>query len=356
MPPPSMRRILVIDDSAVMRKLLETGIHHSGELEVVAAARDAYEAWDKIKEFSPDAITLDVNMPRMNGLEFLERLMRQHPIPVVMVSSITQEGCEATLRALELGALDFVTKPTQGTSESTSDMLHDVVSKLRRAIAVGVPGRANHLANAQAKRSSSLDKMANPRATGLAVGGNSGGTEALRRLVRALPKNCPPTVVSHFLPAPMHRVMVAQLQRQCQAEVREARADDKLEQGLVLLAPSDLHLMVSQSGDLQRSVSLIRGAAVNGCRPSVDLLFQSCATAWGDRTVAILLDGIGVDGRAGLRDLAAAGATTIFQCESDRDLERCVFANDPATGTGYVPVRRMRLQDITHLLSTLTLT
>jgi two-component system chemotaxis response regulator CheB len=355
MSPPDKRRILIVDDSAVMRKLLETGIRHSGDLDVVATARDAYEAWDKIKEFSPDAITLDVHMPRMDGLVFLERLMRQHPMPVVMVSSITQDGCEATLRALELGALDFVTKPAQGANEAAGEMLHDVVCKLRRAIAVGVAHQSNHVitAGAPVQRIVSGAQM-NPRTVGLVLGGNSGGTEALRQLVRSLSKHCPPTVISHFLPAPMQRVMIAQLQRQCQAEVREARAGDEVKQGLVLIAPLDLHIAVNPSEKRQPVVSLTRGTPLNGCRPSVDLLFQSCAKVWGNQSTAILLDGIGADGRAGLRELTAAGATAIFQCEATGDAERCAWVGNSTGAKKDLPIRRMPLKDIRRLLSTLT--
>lgn len=351
----SKPRVIVVDDSAVMRKLLEMGIEQSGACEVVATAADPYEAWEKIKEHSPDAITLDVQMPRMNGIVFLERLMHQHPIPVVMVSSVTQEGCEATLRALELGAADFVTKPARGSETSTAALVDEVVAKLRRAVSQApdpVPdGQSRSFRQARTVSASHL----NLHPTGLVIGGNSGGVEALRRLVKELPRLCPPVLVSHYLPSPMQKVMIAQLQRQCSVDVREAKAGDEVCKGTVYFAPAEVHMVIKPKDVSRAVIELQSTERVNGCRPSVDVLFASCGKVWANRTMAVLLDGIGVDGRAGLRDLAGIGATAIFQCESLADTDTWASAGSSPSNPRSSGIQRMLLRDVSKVLAALTL-
>jgi len=341
---PSKPRVVIVDDSAVMRKLLEAGLSQSGRFDVVGTARDPYEAWELIKTLAPDAITLDVQMPRMDGLVFLERLMHQRPLPVVMVSALTQNGCEATLRALELGAVDFVGKPPIGSVDGTAILLSEIVAKLQRAVSTQVN-----------------PKLATEHGTGaavgyarharfIAIGGNSGGIDALRRILKALTASCSPVVVSHFLPNSMVQAMLIQMQRQSSAQIRLAQHGDELRSGTVLWAPFDKHLGLRKT--IQGyAVELMGGDAINGCRPSVDHLFRSCVMLEERQFLAVLLDGVGVDGQSGLKHVEAHGALAILQRERPSAHEVQRLAESAVREQDRQGIQRLSANDIAAYLA-----
>jgi len=299
-------RVLVIDDSPTMRALISSRLRRDPGLEVVGGAGDPLEAREMIKALNPDVLTLDVEMPRMNGIEFLEKLMRLRPMPVVMVSTLTQEGAEATLQALELGAFDCVGKP------AASEMAHafdDLADKVRAA--------ANSRVRAAMPRPSEPLRASAPfRSNGriIAIGASTGGVEALITLLSAFPENCPPTVVTQHMPATFTKSFAARLDRLCAAHVTEAEDGDALAHGRVYIAPGGArHLEV---GGATPSCRLREADLINGHRPSVDALFNSVAATSGARAVGVILTGMGKDGARGLAAMRAAGARTFGQDEA----------------------------------------
>lgn len=297
-------KVLVVDDSPTMRALISSRLRRDPGIDVIGGAGDPLEARAMIKELNPDVLTLDVEMPRMNGIEFLEKLMRLRPMPVVMVSTLTQEGAEATLQALELGAFDCVAKPAAADMAYAFD---DLADKVRAAAASRV--------RAATPRPAALTR-APFRGNGkiVALGASTGGVEALITLLSAFPENCPPTVVTQHMPATFTKSFAARLDRLCAAHVTEAEDGDVLAPGRIFIAPGGArHLEIA--GATPRCV-LREADLINGHRPSVDALFHSVAALCGARAVGVILTGMGKDGAKGLAAMRAAGARTFGQDEA----------------------------------------
>jgi two-component system chemotaxis response regulator CheB len=316
-------KVLAVDDSALMRQLIAEIVRGDPGLELVGTAGDPYVAWEKIQRLNPDVLTLDVEMPRMDGLTFLEKLMRLRPMPVVMLSSLTERGCETTLRALELGAVDFVTKPRVDVRDGTLDVADLLRQKLRAAARATVRRRPTPAAPARPPAHPAPARPAAPagapafRATHgvLAVGASTGGTEALRELLGALPADAPGAVVVLHMPEQFTRSYAARLDGLCAMRVKEAADGDRILPGHVLLAPGNFHMEVQRSG-ASYTVRVRDGEPVRRHRPSVDVLFDSCAAALGRNAVGVILTGMGDDGARGLRAMRDAGARTIAQDEA----------------------------------------
>jgi two-component system chemotaxis response regulator CheB len=303
-------RVLVVDDSATMRGLIRAALERDPEVAVIGQAADPLEARQAIKALNPDVITLDVEMPNMNGIEFLERIMRLRPMPVIMVSSQTTSGGDATIRALEAGAVDCVAQPLRGFDEAFGDL--PAIVKM----AAGAFVRRGASRGAEA-RSSAPQTPSNYVHDGriVAIGASTGGVEALIAVLSEFPINCPPTVITQHMPANFTRSLAQRLDRICAPSVSEAVDGMMLEQGHVYLAPGgEAHLEVA--GSRRPHCRLRPGDVVNGHRPSVDVLFASVGKAVGERGVGVILTGMGRDGAAGLLEMRKAGARTLGQNEA----------------------------------------
>lgn len=303
-------RVLVVDDSAVVRKAISEGLSRYADIEVVGTAIDPYVARDKIIALRPDVLTLDVEMPRMDGLSFLERLMQHYPMPVVIVSSLTPKHSDAAVRALALGAVDVVPKP--GTQYTVPDVERHLVSAIRAAARATL--RLPQLPSATTI--APLPGIDQLRAAGrlIAIGASTGGTGAIEEVLRRLPANAPATVIAQHMPAGFTASFAKRLDEQCAITVREARDGEILSPGVALVAPGDFHLVVHQSGG-HWIARVKRGPLVHHQRPAVDVLFQSVAKAAGRRAVGVLLTGMGEDGARGLLAMREVGAWTIAQDE-----------------------------------------
>ena len=302
-------RVLVVDDSATMRSLISAALNRDPGIEVVGGAGDPFEARGMIKALNPDVVTLDIEMPNMNGIEFLEKIMRLRPMPVVMVSTLTQAGAERTLRALELGAVDCVGKPADATG--TQEALAEIVAKVKIAARASV--RTNAGAAPSAAPTRRKDFM--PSGDIVAIGSSTGGVEALLSIVTLFPETCPPTVITQHMPATFTASFAARLDRSSGAKVQEATDGALLEPGKIYVAPGGVaHLEVVRSAGLR--CRLVQGDPVSGHRPSVDVLFNSVANAVGDKAVGVILTGMGRDGAQGLLAMRKAGAKTLGQDEA----------------------------------------
>ena len=298
-------RVVIVDDSATMRALIAATLQSDPEIEVVGQAADPFEARTVIKQTSPDVITLDIEMPNMNGIEFLEKIMRLRPTPVIMVSTLTKAGAEASLAALEIGAFDCVPKP----SSLTPGTFNFLTEKVKAAARSRCRPRFGNPQVEQRKL-----PHYTPNGSLVAIGSSTGGVEALIEILSKFPKNCPPTIISQHMPPNFIKSFSARLDKLCQAEVREAEEGMRLEVGKVYIAPGDQHLKLS--GRSVFSASLSHAEKVNGHRPSVDVMFESVAQHAGMKSVGVILTGIGGDGAQGLLAMRAAGAKTIGQDES----------------------------------------
>jgi two-component system chemotaxis response regulator CheB len=308
-------RVLVVDDSATMRSLITAALNRDPEIEVCGAAGDPFEARGMIKALNPDVVTLDIEMPNMNGIEFLEKIMRLRPMPVVMVSTLTQAGAEMTLRALELGAIDCVAKPADALG--TQDALNEIVVKVK------IAARASVRTKADAAPAATRTKSYMPSGDIVAIGSSTGGVEALLAILTMFPDTCPPTVITQHMPATFTASFAARLDRASGAKVQEATDGALLEPGKIYIAPGGAtHLEVVRSGGLR--CRLVAGDPVSGHRPSVDVLFSSVAQAVGAKSVGVILTGMGRDGAQGLLALRKAGGKTLGQ-----DEQSCVVYGMP---------------------------
>jgi two-component system, chemotaxis family, protein-glutamate methylesterase/glutaminase len=299
-------KVLVVDDSSTMRQLVARTLEADPGIEVVGAAKSALEARDLIKQLNPDVMTLDVEMPEMDGLSFLERVMRLRPMPVVMVSTLTAKGTETAISALALGAVDCVVKPSAGNPLSFDELPAKVriASKARR--------RQPEPAEA-APRASSANYE--PDGKIVAIGSSTGGVEALITVLSKFPENCPPTLITQHMPPVFTRNLASRLDRMCAPSVLEASQGAPLRNGVIYIAPGgEQHLEVT--GRSTFTCSLKRGGPVNGHCPSVDRLFSSVARAAGARAVGVILTGMGRDGAQGLLEMRQAGARTFAQDEA----------------------------------------
>jgi two-component system chemotaxis response regulator CheB len=299
------RRVVIVDDSPTMRALIRAALSAHPGLDVVGEAGDPIEAREIIKALSPDVITLDVEMPNMNGLEFLDRLMRLRPMPVVMVSTLTQRGADATLAALELGAVDCVGKPSAG-GPAAFGTLADVVAAAAEA---NVSARMAPPAKAQS------DESYRPGDRVVSIGSSTGGVEALTTVLGGFPRQCPPTLITQHMPAAFTGSFASRLDRSCAPTVVEASDGDVVRPGHVYIAPGGArHMTLRRLGD-RLVLRLVEGDLVSGHRPSVDALFHSVAESVGPRAVGAILTGMGRDGAEGLLAMRRAGAATIGQDE-----------------------------------------
>jgi len=308
-------RVLIVDDSATMRGLIKAVLKRDPAIEVVGAAADPHEARQAIKTLNPDVITLDIEMPNMNGLEFLEKIMRLRPMPVVMLSTLTQAGAEPTLRALELGAVDCLAKPV--SMDEASLALSDLAARVRAAATARV--RPIGQSQSATKPPSSY----RPSSDLVAIGSSTGGVEALLSVISQFPANCPATVITQHMPASFTPSFAARLDRATEASVAEAYDGAPVEPGRIWLAPGGVsHLEVV--GTTSRRCRLSNGDTVSGHRPSVDVLFNSVAQAAGAKAVGVILTGMGRDGAQGLLKMRESGARTIGQ-----DASSCVVYGMP---------------------------
>jgi len=307
-------KVLIVDDSALVRQLLAEILGRDPALEVVGVASDPYMARDKILRLGPDVLTLDVEMPRMDGLTFLEKLMRAHPMPVVMVSSLTERGCETTLRALELGAVDFVTKPKIDVHTGTLDMAELIVAKVKAAARARVTVNRKPSAPRAAVTMSS-EALIKSTYKVIAIGASTGGTEALKEVLEPLPPDSPGIVMVQHMPEKFTASFAARLDSLSRIRVSEARDGDRILPGHALLAPGNYHMEVVRSGADYR-VRVFQDPPVNHHRPSVDVLFRSCARFVGANAVGAILTGMGDDGARGMFAMRQAGARTVAQDEA----------------------------------------
>ena len=306
-------RVLVVDDSPTMRGLITAVLRSDPDVSVIGQAGDALEAREAIKQLNPDVVTLDIEMPNMNGLDFLERIMRLRPMPVIMVSSLTHRGAEATLAALEIGAFDCVSKPAPGETRPFGDLAEKVKAAARSSRDRGpqrqpVPPQPAAPAAAAAASGYRVGRKI------VAIGSSTGGVEALITVLQNFPVNCPPTVITQHMPPTFTRSFAERLNRLCQPVVQEAYDGARLEVGKIYLAPGgERHLQVTNSA--APCCRLVERDPVNGHRPSVDVLFDSVAELAGRNAVGVILTGMGRDGAAGLLKMRHAGARTIGQNE-----------------------------------------
>jgi two-component system chemotaxis response regulator CheB len=318
-------KVLIVDDSALVRKLLTEMLSSAPDMEVVGTASDPFVARERIKQLNPDVITLDVEMPRMDGITFLENLMRLRPMPVVMVSSLTERGAEVTLRALELGAIDFVTKPKIDVAGSLTEYAEEVLAKIRVAATARVnPRLGAPRAPARIDPRRSADAVLPPttatkvlRTTDriVAIGASTGGTEAIREILEVLPADAPAIVISQHIPAAFSKPFAERMNRISAMAVCEAQDGQQILPGHAYVAPGDRHLLIERDGARYRC-RLSDGPHVNRHRPSVDVMFRSVAQNVGPNASGVLLTGMGDDGARGLKEMRDAGAHTIAQDEA----------------------------------------
>ncbi|MGE5547416.1 MAG: protein-glutamate methylesterase/protein-glutamine glutaminase [Solirubrobacterales bacterium] len=310
---PGKVRVLIVDDSALMRQMLTAILSADPGIEVVGTAPDPLVAREKIKALNPDVVTLDVEMPRMDGLAFLEKVMTLRPMPVVMVSSLTERGAEVTMKALELGAVDVFCKPADAASGGLLGHGKELVEKVKAAALAHVRPLADRPAAPTARLSVTTIYKSTDHV--VAIGSSTGGVEALRDIILALPPDAPPIVVTQHIPPRFSLSFAQRLDSMAAVKVKEARDGERIVAGHVFIAPGDKHLSVRRSG--AALVTDVRdGPLVTGHKPSVDVLFHSVAEACGSKAVGVILTGMGRDGAEGLLAMRNAGAATIGEDEA----------------------------------------
>ena len=305
-------RVLIVDDSAIVRKVFAEELSKERDIEIVGTAPDPYVARDKIVRLKPDVVTLDIEMPRMDGITFLKKLMRYYPIPVIIVSSLTPKGSQLALEALSIGALEVISKPS--VSYSVGDMSVQLADKIRavaharvdpkKVDAVAAPKKAQYASKALAQTTNKI----------IAIGASTGGTEALRIVLSSMPLNAPGILVVQHMPAQFTTSFANRLNDLCEMTVREAKDGDSITNGLVLIAPGNYHMLLKRSG-ARYYVAVKQGPLVHHQRPSADVLFDSVADFAGANAVGVILTGMGADGAQGLLKMKNAGAETIAQDE-----------------------------------------
>lgn len=303
-------RVLVVDDSAVMRQLLSTLLSADPEIEVVGTAPDPHVARERIKALNPDVVTLDVEMPRMDGLTFLRKIMTLRPTPVVMVSTMTQAGAEVTLEALEIGAVDFVAKPTGDIGSVKETFALELQTKVKAAARTRVGVRHAHHAKVERVARPAGARASNDRL--VVIGASTGGVEALKIVLMGLPPDCPPILITQHMPPRFTAAFAERLNRECPMAVSEAVHDEPIVPGHAYIAPGSYHLTLGRRSGRNICV-LTDGPPVSGHRPSVDVLFRSAAEAAVAVAVGVILTGMGKDGAEGMGELRKAGVQTLGQ-------------------------------------------
>lgn len=313
-------RVLIVDDSAIVRKIIAEELSKEPDIEVIGTAPDPYVARDKIVFQKPDVITLDIEMPRMDGLTFLKKLMKYYPLPVIVVSSLTPKGSRMALEALEYGAVEVLSKP--GSAYSVGDMSAQLKEKIRVAAKVNL----KQIQPVKITTSSSIPitkALSETTQKIIAIGASTGGTEAIKEVLLHLPLNIPGIVIVQHMPPQFTKAFAERLNHLCQIEVKEARDGDSVMNGMALIAPGNLHMLLKRSGS-RYYVNLKDGPMVHHQRPAVDVLFRSVAQYAGPNAIGVILTGMGADGAEGLLKMKESGAKTIAQ-----DEESCVVFGMP---------------------------
>ncbi len=300
-------KVLIVDDSAVVRKVLSGLINNEPDMEVIATAPDPYSARDKLVSLKPDVMTLDIEMPRMDGLTFLKKLMHYFPIPVVIVSSVTKQGCQVSMKALELGAVSVVPKPSEAYS------IESIEGKLIEAVRSASFARIKKIEKKELKKQPSLIQIKTTNKI-IAIGASTGGTEALKEVITTLPKNSPGLVVVQHMPSGFTAAFAERLNQLSEIDVKEAKDGDSVLPGTCLIAPGDFHMLLRRDG-AKYIVRLKKGPQVWHQRPAVDVLFKSVSEYGGSNAIGVILTGMGKDGAQGMRLMKDAGSINIAQDE-----------------------------------------
>lgn len=333
-------KVLVVDDSALIRSLLKEMIESESDMVVVGTAPDAFVAKQMILQHSPDVITLDIEMPKVDGLRFLEVMMKAKPTPTIMISTLTEERAEATLRALSLGAVDFIPKPKVGVALGIEKYQALILEKIRIASRSKVRAPKLTKTTVGTLSYSGTEKI-------VAIGASTGGTEAIREVLEHFPANAPATVITQHMPAGFTKTYAQRLDQLCQIRVKEVANDERLLPGNAYLAPGDKHIKVYRSGADYR-VKVTDGERVSGHKPSVDVMFSSLAECAGKNVIAALLTGMGKDGAQGLKTLKNSGAYTLCQNE-----QTCVVYGMPKVAMKLDAVcEELPLDSIPHAIIT----
>lgn len=311
-------KVLIVDDSALIRSVMTEIISSQSDMEVVGVAPDPLVARELIKQTNPDVLTLDVEMPKMDGLDFLEKLMRLRPMPVLMISSLTERGSEITMRALELGAVDFVTKPKLSIQSGMREYAELISEKIRAASKARIKPKIVLPAGAAKPANSQLPQIRNPLTSSeklIIIGASTGGTEAIREFLLQMPSDCPGILIAQHMPEGFTRSFARRLDSLCKISVNEAAGGERVLPGHAYIAPGHSHLLLARSG-ANYVTQLDQGEPVNRHRPSVDVLFRSAAAAAGKNAVGVILTGMGKDGAAGMLEMKNAGAYNFAQDEA----------------------------------------
>jgi len=324
-------KVLIVDDSAVVRQVLTDRLSRSPEIEVMGAAVDPLFAIEKMKKEWPDVIVLDVEMPRMDGITFLKKLMAQRPTPVIICSTLTEKGAETTIQALAAGAVSIITKPKIGLKDFINDASDDIVqvvkvaarANLKRILHADAPAKIAPKLNADAILPSHSVAMAHTTDRIVAIGTSTGGTQALERILTALPRVAPGIVIVQHMPESFTAAFAERLNQLCAIEVKEAVTGDRVMPGRALIAPGGRHMLLKRSG-AQYHVEVVDGPLVSRHKPSVNVLFRSVAQCAGKNALGIIMTGMGDDGAQGLKEMLDAGATTLGQ-----DEDSCVVYGMP---------------------------
>ena len=343
-------KVLIVDDSALIRSVMSEIVNSQPDMEVVATAPDPLVARELIKRHNPDVLTLDVEMPKMDGLDFLEKLMRLRPMPVLMVSSLTERGSEITMRALELGAVDFVTKPKISIQTGMREYTELIADKIRAASRARVKARTLQPAAA----SNQLAALRSPLISSeklIIIGASTGGTEAIREFLMQMPSDCPGILIAQHMPEGFTSSFAKRLDSLCKISVVESQGNERVLPGHAYIAPGHSHLLLARSG-ANYMTKIEQSPPVNRHRPSVDVLFRSAAAAAGKNAVGVILTGMGKDGAAGMLDMREAGAHNFAQDEAS-----CVVFGMPreaiALGAAHEigPLRSLPGMVLEHLAS-----
>jgi two-component system chemotaxis response regulator CheB len=338
-------RVLIVDDSALVRSLLTEIINQEPGMRAIGAAPDPLVAREMIRNLSPDVVTLDIEMPRMDGLDFLEKLMRLRPMPVVMISTLTERGSEATLRALELGAIDFIPKPRIGIASGIREYAAQITDKIRAAAAARVRQATRHATPAPRAAPVAAPARLGSTEKVIVIGASTGGTEAIKDVLIELPFDAPGVLVTQHMPEAFTRSFAARLDGLCRITVKEAACGERVLPGHAYIAPGHSHLMLKRNG-ANYVTQLSQSDPVNRHRPSVDVLFRSASECAAKNAIAIILTGMGKDGAAGMLELHRAGGYTYAQ-----DEQSCVVFGMPKEAIALGAADEvLPLHDIPHAL------
>ncbi|MFQ5687907.1 MAG: chemotaxis response regulator protein-glutamate methylesterase [Candidatus Scalindua sp.] len=334
-------KVLIVDDSAVVRKILSSALSKYQDIEIVGTAPDPFIARNKILQFKPDVLTLDVEMPRMDGITFLRKLMTHYPIPTVMVSSLTQAGCDATLQALEVGAVDFVAKPTSRLGSDVGDVIDELHTKIKQASRAKVRVQRNSAGSTNGNNKSvrtGKPKIGTPdngqesrqnytvfKGTHkiILIGASTGGTEALKEVLTKMPPDSPAIAIVQHMPEMFTKAFANRLDSLCAITVKEGKHGDSLIPGQAIIAPGNYHMVIKKCGAMYK-VEMDQGPPVHHQRPAVDNLFDSAAKYVGPNAIGVIMTGMGDDGATGLLKMKESGAGTIAQ-----DEDSCVVFGMP---------------------------